>query len=265
MDTNGAFSGGLPIPIACPFIGCPCTFERGTKSEETHFRWHKAEIRAHWRGESRCTWPNCLSKAIFKSPGQLKTHLFNIHATPLVCAEPKCTYEKPFRNQHDLRRHAATAHGETGSHKCPIEDCDASTEGFARKDKLLKHIRQEHENVRCTYNHCSAVVLATQTASHLSQYHGDLECRLGGCRNSPASKFTKLTLTRHLRRDHSISFDGTRTWTNFSGSITETDDMRYYLEGYPAKDCKICLKQNNESVPRNDGKGIYIGLEQGTL
>lgn len=258
MDANGAFS------VVCPFTACSGIFERGTKSEETHFRWHEVEIRRHWRGESRCIWPDCPSKAIFKSPGQLKTHLFNIHVAPLVCAEPKCSYKKPFRNQHDLRRHIATAHGETRSYKCPIEDCDASTKGFARKDKLLKHIRQEHENVRCEYNHCSAVVLATQTASHLSQYHGDFECQVGGCRNSPASRFTKLTFKRHLRRDHSIGFDSTYSLTNLHVGMSEIA-ITSYLAKFPVEDCKICSKQDNKVVPMDNGENIYMGLEQKIL
>lgn len=164
-----------------------------------------SEILSQWAGASQCPWPKCISKATFKSPSALKTHLTNIHVTPLVCTYPQCSHSRPFGKQYELDRHVATAHGNTRNHKCPVGTCDANVTGFSRKDKLLKHMREAHENVRCPYNHCFAKVIATQKQEHLRACHGDYECRIGGCEASSASRFSSKRLEWHLISAHKIN------------------------------------------------------------
>jgi hypothetical protein len=90
---------------------------------------------------------------------------------------------------------------------CPVESCDTKTNGFARKDKLLKHIREQHDNLRCPYNHCYAVILATDQDTHLQQVHGTFECALGACEKGPASCFSEVGVKRHFRKHHNMTYD----------------------------------------------------------
>jgi hypothetical protein len=176
-------------------------------TDETHRHKHMDEILKKWSGATMCPWPNCSSKATFKFPTSLKTHLSNIHVTPLICKQPGCSYSRPFSKQYELNRHISTAHREEHHHKCPIDTCEASITGFARKDKLIKHLREEHENLRCPYNHCFAMVLAGETQQHLTQSHGNYECALQECKYGGASRFSRQNLKRHLRRDHQVTSD----------------------------------------------------------
>ena len=166
-----------------------------------------SDILSQWAGASQCPWPKCISKATFKSRSALKTHLTNIHVTPLVCTYPQCSHNRPFGKQYELDRHVATAHGNTRNHKCPIGTCDANVTGFSRKDKLLKHMREAHESVQCLYNHCFGKVTATQEQEHLRACHGDYECGIGGCEASSTSRFSSKRLVRHLISAHKIDYN----------------------------------------------------------
>lgn len=126
---------------------------------------------------------------------------------PLVCTYPQCTRTDPFGKQCDLRRHIETVHETSSNHICPVESCEANIKGFARKDKLLNHIREVHDNFRCPYNHCYATVLEMEQEAHLLQSHGLYECALGACENGVASRFAKNGLQRHVRRQHNMTFD----------------------------------------------------------
>ncbi|KAH8654129.1 hypothetical protein BGZ60DRAFT_161251 [Tricladium varicosporioides] len=192
----------------CLWVSCSTRSTIRSEAETaTHLEIHWRETLGQWLGPRGCIWPDCSSRATFKSPGSLRSHIFNIHINPLVCTYPQCTYTNPFGKQCDLRRHVETVHESSCNHICPVESCEANVKGFARKDKLLNHIREQHENLRCPYNHCSATVLKTGQDAHLKQYHGRFECALGACDNGLQSCFSKVGLKRHLRRDHKMTFD----------------------------------------------------------
>jgi hypothetical protein len=165
------------------------------------------QIIRQWIGATNCPWPECSSKATFKHLSSLRTHLMNIHVSPLICAQPGCSYKRPFGKLSDLNRHTSTAHDEIRKHKCPISNCKASLDGFSRKDKLVKHLREEHENLKCPYNHCFSSVVASKEDDHVRDYHGNFECNLEGCVGGLASCFSETNLKRHLRWDHGLHWD----------------------------------------------------------
>jgi hypothetical protein len=128
----------------------------------------------------------------------------NIHVCPLICNQPECPYRRPFGKQYELNRHIATAHGEARNYKCPIDTCVASLTGFAQKDKLVKHLQEEHDSVRCPYNHCFATIAATEEEKYVQEIHSRFECELMECANGGASRFSEAKLSRHLRCAHNM-------------------------------------------------------------
>jgi hypothetical protein len=196
--------------FACPWIACSVTLPREVGDAEAHCDQHAKEILEQWSSASKCPWPTCRSKATFKTRSSLRTHLSNVHVTPLICDAPLCLYKKPFGKKYELDRHMLTAHGangETSIYKCTIETCEASITRFARRDKLLKHLREERENLKCPFAHCVAIVLATKEEEHIQKFHGSYECAMTGCENSGSSRFLEVNLKRHLRRDHRLTFN----------------------------------------------------------
>ncbi|KAM3065083.1 hypothetical protein ACMFMF_011391 [Clarireedia jacksonii] len=188
----------------------------------------------------RCPWPSCTSRAKFSNAKQLSIHLTNIHVTPLVCETRGCGYQKPFRNKHDLERHKRTQHVKARDHMCPWEECrgkESEAEGgesgkgvgFARKDKLLCHIREVHMNGNgkttkvgeeeagqpqmCPIAHCSVLVGGEEAQNkekkksretileHMKRNHGAYECGLGRCAGRQ-SQFSESGLEMHLRWAH---------------------------------------------------------------
>ncbi|CAH0027885.1 unnamed protein product [Clonostachys rhizophaga] len=158
----------------------------------------------------KCTEANCKSKAQFKNLSQFRQHVRNKHQQPLVCTVPGCPRKQPFGRQTDLNRHVKTQHKHEATEifLCADESCPAHVHGFERKDKLLKHLREQHPQVQCTQTHCSAIVADFQQQSHMEQAHGPFECALGHCRSSPPSKFTRVGLKQHLKKHHKLSHDG---------------------------------------------------------
>src|SRR5215470_16856112 len=144
-----------------------------------------------WHGPQKCHWRDCASKATFHSPSSLKTHIRNVHVSPLVCTYEGCSYKKPFGKQCDLKRHLATIHSIGREYQCLESECQ---ETFSRKDKMLKHARERHELFRCTCNHCPATVFAAQRESHLQEFHGIYECAIGSCRLGGRSYFQEVNL-----------------------------------------------------------------------
>jgi hypothetical protein len=246
-----------PSPSPCPWIPCSASSAIRTKSETTaHLQDHWDERRRQWPDLKTCGWPNCQSQATFKSPGSLKSHIFNIHVTPLVCTHPQCTYTRPFGKQYELNRHINTVHAASQHYKCPVESCEAHTTGFARKDKLLNHMREQHENLRCPYNHCFATVLETQQELHLQQFHGSFECALGACNASAASRFLEKDLRQHLRKHHNLTYDP-------SGSLVRTLKRTEDNTARPShianlrtwQDCPVCSKAQSASPTMQDNEG----------
>lgn len=227
--------------FTCPWIHCSVTWYSAAGQAEGHRNQHSEEILKQWSGASTCPWPKCTSKATFKTRSSLKTHLLNVHVSPLICDEPQCSYKKPFGKQYELDRHVSTAHGEIRKYKCPIDACEASVTGFARKDKLVKHIREEHENVRCPYNHCFATVPATREEEHIRVSHGPYECAMGQCGRGIASHFSYESLKHHLRVAHGIDY-WIADWAKLLASgktLTAKDSVLHF--GKPPRDCATCL------------------------
>jgi hypothetical protein len=164
---------------------------------------HQNTLLSAWNGPVKCSWPKCSSKVVFKHKYLLKAHLANIHVEPLHCTVAGCTYGEPFGKKYDLRRHVAAVHGDS-RYFCTVESCESSTIGFARKDKLVKHMRENHDNVRCSLNHCGSVLLDGEQESHLQNSHGTYECAFGACKHGLPSHFSKETLRLHLISVHNV-------------------------------------------------------------
>jgi hypothetical protein len=210
------------------------------------------KILSQWSGATKCPWLKCSSRATFKTPSSLRTHICNIHVNPLTCTEPQCSYKRPFGKQHELRRHISTAHETIRNHKCPIATCEASITGFARKDKLMKHLREEHENLKCLYNHCSAVVPDTQQELHISESHGDYECAVGGCEKGDASCFSLENLGRHLRSAHCMTYDPAGRLSRIAKGHDRTVKIGHLRNLKELPNCATCsLSQSTEYFTPN--------------
>jgi len=160
----------------------------------------------NWSGPQKCHWSGCASRATFQSPSSLKTHIDNMHVSPLVCTHPGCPYKKPFGKEYNLKRHVAEMHTTERMFQCLDGDCQ---ETFARKDKMLNHAREKHELFKCSCSHCAATVFAAERDSHLRESHGSYECVIGSCQSGGRSHFQKVNLQRHLRTAHRIHYDRT--------------------------------------------------------
>lgn len=183
-----------------------------------HMNEHYEAAAKLWFKGSRCLWQGCKSKASFGTERLYRSHLKNIHAKPLLCTETGCKYKKPFRDENDLTRHQFTKHSAVNKWECPYDFCEAQTKTFARKDKLMKHIRdtQHQDDARCPFSHCRArqlsigAVFSTrkQIVEHFVSEHSPnnssgLSCGLGSCASDIAEQnWSQDGLARHLYKDH---------------------------------------------------------------
>lgn len=163
---------------------------------------HKDALLSSFSGPTTCRWPNCSSLRVFKDRYTLSEHITNIHVSPLCCSITGCSVG-PFGKRSDVNRHVASIHSKSGFF-CPIESCQSMTTGFPRKDKLVKHMREVHDNVRCSLNHCGAVILDGQQEAHVRDCHGDWECALRACKHGLPSHFTLKAARLHLTKVHKI-------------------------------------------------------------
>jgi hypothetical protein len=193
-----------------------------------------------WLGPTKCDWPNCTSKATFKTPASLNTHTTNIHTTPLICSVPQCSYKKPFGKNYELQRHIETIHGNETPHKCPVKDCEQHASGFSRKDKLKKHMREQHTLLKCPYNHCAAEVVEEETKLHVQQFHGPFECAMASCETGSKSYFTLESALRHLRSCHAMSHDVAYSALQFADS---SKDRTIRAPFWVSRDCEVCSTQ----------------------
>jgi len=192
-----------PKPTRCPWPACAASSPIGNKTlSREHFQTHERELLAAWAVPTNCSWPRSPSKGIFTDRGGLRRHITNIHVQPLLCNIEDCKHIKPFGTHYDLNRHISTMHQKLQEHKCSVHSCDASTTGFARKDKLLQHIREKHPNVRCSLSHYRAIVLAGDEEKLLQNHHGPYECAAGACEHASLSQFSQGGLLNHLRAIH---------------------------------------------------------------
>lgn len=228
--------------FSCPWPSCVADkyLFRDEAEASSHLKLHQDTLLlGSWNGAIKCSWPNCSSKTMFKQKYLLKTHLANIHVAPLRCTVTGCSYSEPFGKQYDLDRHVSAIHG--GSrYLCTIESCDSSVIGFARKDKLIKHMREEHDNVRCKLNHCGCVLLDGEQESHLQKLHGDYEFTLGACERGLPSHFSEETKRLHLINVHKIYRETVYRFMGKSGDNTirlNVDRLRRQLA-----ECQGCLE-----------------------
>jgi hypothetical protein len=237
MDANGALSRHtVSESWRCPWLSCSVVLAICAKGAITsHLDAHR-EI-----GEplDTCNWPNCSSKAVFKTRSSFQTHIYNIHVIPLVCNVPGCSYVKPFTKRCDLNRHKSTVHGDAGQVECPIQGCDTR----ARKDKLQEHMRKYHDRLRCPYNHCTTTVVEGQEETHVRESHGPYECGLGACEGKSQSRFLLNSLKGHARKQHGVDWWTTR-WVDSDLEAVQDKTLRAYM--YPGrrsetKDCMDCL------------------------
>lgn len=203
-----------------------------------------------WSIGSRCTWPECTSRAVFKTFASFNMHLTNVHTHPLLCSIANCQHQTPFGRLSDLRRHQQSAHTAERKFVCSVITCNAAIKEFSRKDHLVKHRRERHVNYFCPINHCARSTKSSFDKSHdvlehITAEHGSYECALKACSQAPSSQFDSLALLNHLRNHHAMP-DATaanvkeRMENRLSNTVTETD-----LGRASCGECKTCAERNS--------------------
>jgi hypothetical protein len=210
---------------------------------------HLESVLQVWQVGGKCTWPQCTSRAVFKTKASFNMHATNVHTNPLLCLVANCPHKTPFGRLSDLRRHEQSAHSTERRFICTVSSCDASIKEFARKDHLTKHMRERHDNYFCPINHCprstkSSFAKPEDVAEHIKVEHGLYECALKACAQAPSSKFSNASSLNHLRNHHSMSDLTTalireRMERRLSKMVTEADLGRGYCG-----ECKTCEKRH---------------------
>jgi hypothetical protein len=204
--------------LDCNWKDCPSGDLCSTiESHRSHLKSHAETAREDWKcqqkakksdGGIKCTWNGCTTKARYKSEKLFEQHLVNIHINPLVCTVKHCKHTKPFRANHDLQRHIATAHAGTPKYCCPFTFC--SGKRFPRKDKWMKHLHDHHDTEPCPYAHCLDDSFVgcpgKSTAAHIAKMHGTFECGLSSCNKGKVSGFSDAALSEHLQVSHNIEW-----------------------------------------------------------
>lgn len=199
--------------LRCKYHGCKSGTFQAMCDLKLHHKEHSSQVLAKWKEGQPCGWPKCHSKAVFKSPRMLQTHLDNIHVNPLLCSVKSCTHKFPFRSNYDLKRHMRTVHSAAQGmlFVCPYLECEKEPKEFVRKDKWLNHLRTCHESDTCPLNHCDAgkrdgLLSQVEIVEHIQKCHGYYECGLGSCSLQPQSKFAEFELLKHLELKHGVPF-----------------------------------------------------------
>ena len=230
---------------------------RLVSSDMEHRQDAQRQILGAWSVGSKCTWSGCTSRARFKTKPSLKVHLDNIHVNPLLCKEPHCEWKKPFGKSCDLTRHHSTVHSKERAYVCKVTSCDAPIKEFARKDHLMIHMRERHDNYYCPMNHCSrgkgaSFATPEEVAVHVQDSHdGDVyECAIGACAQGSVSKFPWGSAESHLRNHHRFSNGMSvdivfNTWRRSSQTLRQCDLRPSVL----LRDCKICGTQDGVAEP----------------
>ena len=201
-----------------------------------------------WSAGDKCTWPECASKAVFKTKGSFNRHITNLHDKPLLCLVPNCSQKTPFGRISDLRRHEQSIHSIKRQFICPIASCDARIKEFARKDHLTKHLRERHDSYFCPINHCfhstkSSFAKPENLAEHIKTAHGPYECAVKACARSSSSKFSRNSLEKHLINHHSRSGDSAIYATNRMIDLRHSEEITAVDMGHASyNECKICEK-----------------------
>lgn len=209
---------------------------------------HLGSVVQGWCG--KCLWPECTSRAVFKTRASFNMHFTNVHTTPLLCSTANCPHKTPFGRLSDLRRHKQSVHSTKRSFVCTVSSCDARIKEFARKDHLAKHTRERHDNYFCPLNHCprstkSSFAKPEEVVEHIKTEHGLYECAIKACAHAPSSKFSWKSLHNHLRNHHGtpnfIKIEtNERTDERLLNTVIEAD-----LYWAPCSECKICMKRDS--------------------
>lgn len=233
--------------MECTFGGCEF-ISRSQDELNEHLQAHSTDSLAQWTRGSRCSWGGCTSKAVFKTKRLYQEHLRNIHTTPLLCTQPRCSYKKPFRNEDDLGRHEATKHSAQRNWECPYSSCSSEKKTFARRDKWLKHIREtQHENdAFCPFYHChqeasGGFSCRREIVSHFDWMHATNKsearsCALGSCGKSGGIESWSVSgLRMHLLVQHGVP--AYYLPLHFRGRF----GTEHVQAGVIWTDCKLCV------------------------
>ncbi|KAL2061742.1 hypothetical protein VTL71DRAFT_7120 [Oculimacula yallundae] len=271
--SHGTLSSSLGSPVSnfpeqevgqlfsCKFPRCGSPPFKKMCDFKVHLKGHAHEVLDKWTGSQprRCSWPSCPSKALFKSPRMLMTHLENIHISPLLCNYPNCTHRTPFRSNFDLKRHLRTHSGEQGRFQCPYLECEKDPKVFVRKDKWLNHLRSSHSGDTCPLNHCEAgskegFQSQAETVEHIKKLHGNFECGIGSCGSGSRSRFTEFELLKHLEITHGLQYADIASARNVAKLAS---DRTVRSKDVPeCDDCSCCRKHVREFDPAS-GYGFH--------
>jgi hypothetical protein len=217
----------------------------GIEKHKSHIKHHARDVSNNWSPGRKCTWHKCSSKASHRSRNLFEAHLNNIHVNPLVCTVKHCKHKTPFRANHDLQRHIATAHNIDSKYTCPYTYC--AGRGFIRKDKWMSHLKEHHDTEPCPYAHCQRrtenIPLHQRSVSkHIGKTHSSFECALKSCKGK-ISRFAESQLLEHLELHHAMEWVlvlKARDMVKADGDRTLTSD--HLLQDLEVRDCKICTE-----------------------
>jgi hypothetical protein len=215
------------------------------EKHKSHIKHHAQEVSSKWSPGRKCTWHKCSSKASHRSRNLFEAHLNNIHINPLVCTVKDCKHKTPFRANHDLQRHIATAHNVDSKYTCPFTSC--ASRGFIRKDKWMSHVKGHHDTELCPYAHCQRhtenIPLHQRSISkHIGKAHSSFECALKSCKGK-ISRFAESQLLEHLQIHHGMEWAlvlNARDMVKADGGRTLTSD--HLKQDSEVRDCKICTE-----------------------
>ncbi|KAH6716921.1 hypothetical protein BKA61DRAFT_572988 [Leptodontidium sp. MPI-SDFR-AT-0119] len=257
-----SFLSGQPQEqlLGCNYFGCTSGPFQKICDVKLHRKGHATQVLGNWTSSqpSRCSWPRCPSKALFKSPRMLQTHLENIHVSPLLCSFPNCTHRTPFRSNFDLKRHLRTHSGEQGRFHCPYPSCEKDPKIFVRKDKWLNHLRSSHSGDSCPLNHCEAGCKGhfqsqAEIVEHIKKFHGNFECGIGSCSSGSRSRFAEFDLLKHLEIAHGMQYSDIGSARNVAKLAS---DRTVRSKDVPeCEDC-ICCRQIVKESGRLSSKGF---------
>jgi hypothetical protein len=244
--SNVDFEEALSEELRCNWPQCSSLglFDNIEK-HKSHLKQHAQDVSSSWSPGLKCTWYKCNSKASHRSRNLFEAHLNNIHLNPLMCTVKHCKHKTPFRANHDLQRHIATAHNVDSKYKCPYMSC--AGRGFIRKDKWMSHLKGHHDTESCPFEHCQRrtdnIPLHQRSVSrHIGKAHSNFECALTSCKGK-ISRFKENQLLEHLQFHHAMEWSlvlKARDMMKADGDRTLTSD--YIKQDVNVRDCKICME-----------------------
>jgi hypothetical protein len=244
--TNVDFAEASVRDLRCDWPQC---FSLGVfdsvEKHKSHIKNHAQEVSSKWSPGRKCTWHKCSSKASHRSRNLFEAHLNNIHINPLVCTVKDCKHKTPFRANHDLQRHIATAHNVDSKYMCPFTSC--ASRGFIRKDKWMSHVKEHHDTEPCPYAHCqrhteNIPLHQLSISKHIGKAHSSFECALKSCKGK-ISRFAESQLLEHLQIHHAMEWALVlkgRDIVKADGGRTLTSD--HLKQDSEVRDCKICTE-----------------------